>query len=205
VLTVAANETASTLTVTATSAVDNTKKGTATVTVSSAPVPPAVLTVSVTPPTAIVQKGATQLFSATVTVQGGAAQTVTWSVAGGVIGTSISAGGLLTVADDETATTLKVIATATADITKADTATVTVTEGSSTAVETLRATSLQTYPNPTTGLVYLDNPDGAEVEVYTLGGALVLRSRAAVVDLSQHAAGAYIIKVGSKVAKVVKQ
>ncbi|MDR3328648.1 MAG: T9SS type A sorting domain-containing protein, partial [Prevotellaceae bacterium] len=85
------------------------------------------------------------------------------------------------------------------------TATVTLTEGGSTAVETLRATALQTYPNPTTGLVYLDNPNGAEVEVYTLGGALVLRSKAAVVDLSQHAVGTYIIKVGSKSAKVVKQ
>ncbi|MDR3329357.1 MAG: leucine-rich repeat domain-containing protein [Prevotellaceae bacterium] len=74
-----------------------------------------------------------------------------------------------------------------------------------TAVEALRAASLQTYPNPTAGLVYIDNPDGAEVEVYTLGGALLLRSRAAAVDLGQHAAGAYIIKVGSKVAKVVKQ
>jgi hypothetical protein len=74
-----------------------------------------------------------------------------------------------------------------------------------TAVETLCAASLQTYPNPTTGLVYVDNPAGAEVEVYTLSGVLVLRSKAAVVDLSQHAAGTYIIKVGNKVAKVVKQ
>jgi hypothetical protein len=76
---------------------------------------------------------------------------------------------------------------------------------SATAVETLRATSLQIYPNPTTGLVYIDNPTGAEAEVYTLGGGLVLRTREAVIDLSQHAEGAYIIKVGNKAAKVVKQ
>jgi hypothetical protein len=168
-------------------------------------VTPTVTGVTVSPATVAVQAGGTQQFIATVATQGGAAETVAWSVAGGVIGTNISASGLLTVADDETATTLKVTATATADITKADTAIVTVTGGGSTAVETLRATSLQTYPNPTTGLVYIDNPDGAEAEVYTLGGALVLRGKAAVVDLSQHAAGTYIIKVGSKVAKVVKQ
>jgi hypothetical protein len=164
------------------------------------------VTVTVTPATVAVQKGATQQFALEGEVDPGAALPVAWSVAGSAnSGTSISADGLLTVAADEAAATLKVIATATADITKADTATVTVTEGSSTAVEALRAAPLQAYPNPTTGLVYIDNPDGAEVEVYTLGGALVLCSRAAIVDLSQHAAGAYIIKVGSKAAKVVKE
>jgi len=72
-------------------------------------------------------------------------------------------------------------------------------------VETLRATSLQTYPNPTTGIVYIDNPTGAEVEVYTLSGALLLRSKSTVIDLSRHAAGVYVIKAGSKAAKVVRQ
>jgi hypothetical protein len=53
--------------------------------------------------------------------------------------------------------------------------------------------------------VYIDNPDGAEAEVYSLSGTLVLRSKAAVIDLTQHAAGVYIIKVGNKTAKVVKR
>jgi hypothetical protein len=78
-------------------------------------------------------------------------------------------------------------------------------KGNTTAVTKQSAQPLQLYPSPTTGLVYVDNPDGAEVEVYTLGGALVLRSKAAVIDLSQYAAGTYIIKVGNKAAKVVKQ
>jgi hypothetical protein len=64
---------------------------------------------------------------------------------------------------------------------------------------------VKVYPNPTTGLVYIYNPDGVEAEVYTLSGALILRSNAAVVDLSQQAAGVYVIKVGNKTAKVLKQ
>jgi hypothetical protein len=185
--------------------VDATKSDNATVTVAPEEVVAAVLSVTVSPATASVAKGGTQQFTAAVAAQGGAAETVAWSVAGGVIGTSISAGGLLTVASDEAAATLKVIATATFDNTKADTAIVTVTEASSTAVGTTHVLPLQLYPNPTTGLVYIDNPDGAEVEVYNVQGALLLRSKAAVIDLSQHAAGAYIIMVGSKAAKVVKQ
>jgi hypothetical protein len=70
----------------------------------------------------------------------------------------------------------------------------------------LRATSLQPYPNPTTGVVYIDNPDGKEVEVYTIDGTLLLRSKAAtIIDLSKYAAGTYVIKVGNKAAKVVKE
>jgi hypothetical protein len=88
---------------------------------------------------------------------------------------------------------------------KTDTATVTVGSGT-TAVETLHATSLQTYPNPTAGVVYIDNADGADAEVYTIDGTLLLRSNAATaIDLSKYAAGTYIIKVGDKVAKVVKR
>jgi hypothetical protein len=64
---------------------------------------------------------------------------------------------------------------------------------------------LQLYPNPTTGLVYVDNPAGAEVEVYTLGGVLVGIYKGAAINIAHLPAGAYIIKVGSKSAKVVKQ
>jgi uncharacterized repeat protein (TIGR02543 family) len=118
VLTVAANETATSLTVTATSTVDTTKSGTATVTIVT------VDTVTVSPATASVVKGRTQTFSAAVTGTGGPAQTVTWTVSGGGAGTSISAGGVLTVAANETATSLTVTATSTVDTTKSGTATV---------------------------------------------------------------------------------
>jgi hypothetical protein len=75
-----------------------------------------------------------------------------------------------------------------------------------TAVGAMYALPLQSYPNPTSGIVYIDNPDGDEAEVYSIDGTLLLRSKAAtIIDLSKYAAGAYIIKVGNKAAKVVKE
>ncbi len=128
-LTVAENEEAATLTVRATSTVDATKYGEATVTVlpKQAVPKPVVDSVSVTPETASVTAGTTQQFIEDVTVQNGAAKTVTWSVRGNsAAGTEINSAGLLTVAKDEKPTTLIVRATSTADITKYGEAVVTV-------------------------------------------------------------------------------
>ena len=123
-LTVAAGETAATLTVKATAVVDDTKSATATVTVTR----PATITgVTVTPATATVEAGKTQEFTATVSGTGNYDKSVTWSVTGNnSTGTTISTTGLLTVAADETAATLTVTATAAGDDTKSGTATVTV-------------------------------------------------------------------------------
>ena len=125
-LTVAANETAAALTVTATAAGDDNKSATATVTVTQ----PATITgVTVEPDTATVEAGKTQQFTATVTGTGDYNEKVTWTVSGNnSTGTTISATGLLTVADNETAATLTVKATANGDDTKSGTATVTVTQ-----------------------------------------------------------------------------
>ncbi len=84
--------------------------------------------VTVSPDSASVQKGTTHGFTATVTGTGTFNNTVSWSVTGGVAGTSINSSGMLTVAEDETAVTLTVIATAIGDNSKKDTATVTVTD-----------------------------------------------------------------------------
>jgi formylglycine-generating enzyme required for sulfatase activity len=125
-LTVAADEAADTLTVTATSTADPTKSATVEVTLT---VDPTVVSVTVSPATASVYKGNTQNFTATVAVIGDLAQTVTWTVTGGGAGTTIDPDtGELTVAAGETATSLTVTATSTADPTKSDTATVTVKE-----------------------------------------------------------------------------
>ncbi|MDR1667154.1 MAG: cadherin-like beta sandwich domain-containing protein [Bacteroidales bacterium] len=127
-LTVASDETATTLTVRATSAVNTGKYGEATVTVTSTPVTPTVVSVQVTPSLATIEKGATHQFVVNVAVTGGAAQTVNWSITGkNSPSTSISATGLLTVASDETATTLTVRATSTVNNTKYGIATVSVT------------------------------------------------------------------------------
>jgi hypothetical protein len=151
-LTVAAGETATTLTVTATSTADGTKSGSATVTVTEQP--PTVTSVTVSPATPNVQKGQTQQFSTTVEGTNDPAQTVNWSVSSNNNnGTAINETGLLTVAAGETATTLTVTATSTADGTKFDTATVTVTSPShgGTAVTNAAeyAAALQSGPNVT--------------------------------------------------------
>ena len=125
VLTVATDETATTLTVTATAVGDSKISATATVTVKQ----PATITgVTVTPATATVEAGKTRQFTATVIGTGDVNQEVTWTVSGSNAGTTISENGLLTVATDETAATLTVTATAVGDKTKYATATVTVTQ-----------------------------------------------------------------------------
>ena len=86
------------------------------------------IVVSVNPATVTVEKGKTQQFTATVTGNNNPDQTVTWRVSGGITGTSISEDGLLSITAAETANTLTVIATSTADNSKSGTATVTVTE-----------------------------------------------------------------------------
>jgi hypothetical protein len=127
-LTIDTNESAASLTVTATSTADNSKSGTAVVTVLTEVQPPSVSSVTVNPKTASLVKGGTQQFGAEVGVSGGAAQTVIWSVAGNSsAGTTISAGGLLTVAANEEEPMLRVEARSTVDGTKYDTAMVWVT------------------------------------------------------------------------------
>lgn len=115
----------STLIITAASTFDGTKFGTATVTVEDSPIAPDVISVAVSPSTANVQKGSTKQFTAVVTVQGGASETVTWNV-NSTNGSTISASGLLTVAAGEAALTLTVTATSTVDSTKFGSATITV-------------------------------------------------------------------------------
>jgi len=74
-----------------------------------------------------VAKNGTQTFTVAVSGTNNPAQTVIWSVEGGVSGTTITTAGVLTVASNETATTLTVRATSAVDNTKSGTATVTVT------------------------------------------------------------------------------
>jgi hypothetical protein len=126
VLTVALDETAETLIVTATSTVDKSKSGTAMVTVSN--VTATVDTVTVDPSAPTVGIGGIQKFTALVAGSGDPAQTVTWGVSGKTSGgTAIDpASGALTVALDETSANLIVTATSVVDKSKSGTADVTV-------------------------------------------------------------------------------
>ena len=124
-LTIGADETAETISVTATSAFDTTKSDTATVTVFENK--PVVVVMELTPATAVVKTGATQAFTATVTGPEGTDTAVVWSVEGNASeNTKVSENGVLTVAADETAETLTVKAVAKADTRIEKTATVTV-------------------------------------------------------------------------------
>jgi hypothetical protein len=128
-LTVAGDEPIGTLTVTATSTVDATKSGTATVTVYAEGTRPTVTSVAVSPATPSVAPGGTQAFIAIVTGTNSPDQTVTWAVSrsGGTAKTGTAfTGATLTVAIDEPVGTLTVTATSTVDTTKSGTATVTV-------------------------------------------------------------------------------
>ena len=87
---------------------------------------PTVTSVAVNPATASVAKGGSKSFTATVTGTNSPARTVTWTVEGGTAST-IDASGNLSVAANETASTLTVRATSTVDTSKSGTATVTVT------------------------------------------------------------------------------
>jgi hypothetical protein len=117
-LTVAASEGLTTLTVRARSAQEGFTDvfGDAIVTPYD-PTDPTVLSIEVTPDSISVAWGATQQFTADVEVLNGAAETVAWSIVETekAEGTVISDTGLLTVAADETLTTLTVRATSTVE------------------------------------------------------------------------------------------
>ncbi len=128
-LSVAANETASMLTVKATSTQDVSKSGNTTVVLTEIPIPPPVVdSVLVSPGAATIQKGTVQNFTALVNGSNNPLQTVTWNVSGGAIGTHITGGGALTVAANETAATLTVTATSIQDVSKFGTASIMVTD-----------------------------------------------------------------------------
>ncbi|MDR0597828.1 MAG: Ig-like domain-containing protein [Treponema sp.] len=121
-LTVAADETAATLTITAVSAANSAKYGVATVTVTN----PVVSSVTVSPRNASVMKGETLQFSVAVTGTGAYSRAVLWTVEGKTgAHTAINAAGLLAVAADETAAALTVTVRSAADNTKSDSVTVT--------------------------------------------------------------------------------
>nr|DAL19882.1 MAG TPA_asm: major capsid protein [Caudoviricetes sp.] len=86
-------------------------------------------TVTVTPATATVAKGANKAFAAAVTGEGAVSNGVLWSVSGTAAvkaGTKIDENGTLTIASNETNTALTVTATSKQDGTKSGTAAVTV-------------------------------------------------------------------------------
>jgi len=125
-LKVGANESASTLTITVTSKRDKTKSATAKVTVTKGE-PQKVLSVTVTPKTAVVARGGTQDFQAEVEVENNAPTQVEWTVSGNTsTKTTVSTGGVLSIDINEGNGPLTVTATSTFDSEKSGSAVVTV-------------------------------------------------------------------------------
>jgi uncharacterized repeat protein (TIGR02543 family) len=74
----------------------------------------------------------------------------------------------------------------------------------STDVESHTLGVVKVYPNPTSGMVTVES-NGAEVRLYSLSGTLLKRTSGNSLDLSAYPAGVYVLKAGSKTARIVKQ
>jgi hypothetical protein len=74
-----------------------------------------------------------------------------------------------------------------------------------TALAKIPVESFTINPNPTDGIVNIDNPKGEVVEVYTVSGSLLFKTNASVIDLKNYSPGVYLIKTGAKVGKVIKK
>ncbi|GAP73055.1 bacterial Ig-like domain [Candidatus Symbiothrix dinenymphae] len=125
--------------------------------------PPTVQSVQILLAPGSVQKGGTQQFEARVTVLGGAAETVTWSVTG--TASNIDADGMLTIGATETAAILVVTATSTEDNTKKASVTVTVT------TDQLVAAVLGVTVTPNTASVAKNSTQQFEAVVVVQGNA----------------------------------
>ncbi|CAN7728684.1 S-layer homology domain-containing protein [Paenibacillus sp. LjRoot56] len=142
---VAADTTPGDYTITATSTVDSSQKGTATITVTAAP---AISSVTVSPSTASVVQGGSKQFTATVDAVGGAGTTVTWTSSNAKV--AVNSTGEVTVAADTTPGDYTITATSTVSSSKKGTATITVTAAP---VYTISAITDQTLTALTQGYV----------------------------------------------------
>ena len=122
-LTVPANATVESITVTATSVYDSSVTATATITVASSTLPSITsVTVSATGGATSVTKGSTLQLSATVVKTGNASEVVTWEVDSDSAsdGVTISSSGLLSVPENATVESVTATATSVFDTTKSD-------------------------------------------------------------------------------------
>ncbi|MCL2065332.1 MAG: Ig-like domain-containing protein [Candidatus Cloacimonetes bacterium] len=120
-LTVSASEPASSITIIATSSVDQSKTGSAMANLTGA----IITGVVISPKNINVATGDTQQFTAIVNGSFNPPQTVSWSISGNnSSSTNINSNGLLTVAENESASTITVTVASTVNLNLTDTATV---------------------------------------------------------------------------------
>ncbi|MPY17085.1 hypothetical protein F3P21_09410, partial [Paenibacillus glucanolyticus] len=161
---VASNTTPGQYTVTATSTVDSSKSGSATITVTAAPV---VNSVTVSPANATVVQGGTEQLTATVDVSGGAAQTVTWSSSDSSGNVTVDGNGLVSVASNTTPGQYTVTATSTVDSSKSGSATITVTAAAVVNSVTVSPTSATVVQGGTEQLTVTVDVSGGAAQTVT--------------------------------------
>jgi uncharacterized protein YjdB len=195
-------------TITATAADGSGVSATCIVTVTA----PSITSVTVAPTTAAVRQGETQQFTAEVVKVGEILTTVAWSIAGQAKdATSIDAGGMLTVAIDETSATLTITATATADKKKLGTAIVIVERA--TGIGELIIPDLKVYPNPySSGPIRISGAAGCTLKVFNATGVVLYTQEIVSPDetlqLEHLPAGVYFFRLEkdgkAKTVKTVK-
>jgi len=166
--------------------------------------PNEIISVTVTPFAVTLKAGQTQQFEADVSFTGNAFTLVDWTVTGNLSAeTTISYLGLLTVAANETATTLNITAISVFDNDKKGTATVTVTTDPDTSIEynNTKSTNMfaNVYPNPTEGkfIVEFDMPGNYTLSVTDMSGKILSRQttkeQQTQIDISALPTGTYLL------------
>ncbi|GHT14674.1 hypothetical protein AGMMS4956_12930 [Bacteroidia bacterium] len=158
--------------------------------------------------------GADETLTATVAPTDATNKAVTWSTSNAAVAT-VSETGVVTAVAAGTAT----ITVTTEDGSHTASCAVTVTAAAGggetpggetpTSVEAQTIASLHIYPNPTSDQITVNSDQwnaGDKVEIYNVNGSLVgAYSIRPTINIAHLPAGIYIVKVGNKVAKVVKQ
>jgi len=65
--------------------------------------------------------------------------------------------------------------------------------------------TLRVYPNPTQGVVHVENADGQEIVLYDALGKWVTQTKENYIDLSAYPKGVYMLRVGGNTVKILKQ
>ena len=65
--------------------------------------------------------------------------------------------------------------------------------------------TLKVYPNPTQGIVHVENADGQEIVLYDALGKWVTQTKENYIDLSTYPKGVYVLQVGGNTVRILKQ
>jgi DNA-binding beta-propeller fold protein YncE len=70
-------------------------------------------------------------------------------------------------------------------------------------VSNIATPSLQLYPNPTTGMLQVDNFKEGTLYVYNALGQLIIQQSKSLIDLSKHANGIYHIRAYNQAEELI--